>query len=150
MNQQQIIGFLGKDPEEKIFGNGDKGARFTVAVRENGYTTSSGREVPEHTEWFNVVLKGKLAETALQYLHKGDRVFLEGKTWTNERVDERTGAKRRYTEVICDKMEMLGKPQPTTDNGQQKQGNALETQRAQQPQQEHAQQSFGTQEVLPF
>lgn len=131
MNKQQIIGNLGKDPEERTFNDGQKGAKFTVAVNKNGYTTSSGVVVPDHTEWFNVSVRGKLADTALQYLHKGDKVFVEGETYTSERQDG-NGNTRRFTEVKCSELELL---QPKPANGQQTTDNRQPQQSFGQPQQ---------------
>ena len=100
-----MIGNLGKDPEQ-IQSQYGAMCRFTVAVTKKGYTTSSGVQVPEHTEWFNILCNGKNAETALQYLHKGDKVYVEGETFTSEYTDQQ-GLTKRNTEVRCERFEML-------------------------------------------
>ena len=117
-NRQQIIGNLGKDPEVRMFEDGSNEVKFTVAYTERGFTTSTGKQIPDHTEWFNCVVKGNKAEFVKQYLHKGDRVFVEGKTYTNEYTDAQ-GNMRRFTEVRVTEVIGLSSKQQTTDNGQQ-------------------------------
>ncbi len=106
MNKQILIGNVGKEPEVRTFQDGSKTAHFTVAVTEKGYTTQSGQQIPDHTEWFNILVRGKRAEVAAQYLHKGDKVYIEGKTYTGEYQDQ-SGQQKRYTEVRCEVLELL-------------------------------------------
>ena len=106
VNRQILIGNLGKDPEVRTFQDGSKACRFVVAVTDKGYTAQNGTQVPEHTEWFNILCRGKKADVASQYLHKGDKVYIEGKTFTGEFQDS-SGQKKRYTEVQCDVLELL-------------------------------------------
>lgn len=106
VNKQIIVGNLGKEPEVRQNEQGYLACRFTVAATENGYTMSNGIQVPEHTEWFNIYLKGSLAEVAQKYLHKGDKVYIEGKTVTREYVN-RQGLKGTFTEVQCSVLELL-------------------------------------------
>lgn len=106
VNKQILIGNLGKDPDVRSFPDGSKDCRFSVAVTERGYTMQNGTQVPEHTEWFNILCRGKKAEIAEQYLHKGDKVYIEGKTYTGEYTDQQ-GVKKSYTEVQCDVLELL-------------------------------------------
>lgn len=106
VNKQILIGNLGKDPDVRSFPDGSKACRFSVAVTEKGYTTQSGAQVPDHTEWFNIICRGKKADVAEQYLHKGDKVYIEGKTYTGEYTDQQ-GVKKSYTEVQCDVLELL-------------------------------------------
>ena len=107
-----MIGNLGRDPEQ--LQSQTPMCRFTVAVTKKGYTTQSGVVVPDHTEWFNVLCGGKNAEIALQYLRKGDKVYVEGETHTSEFTDQQ-GVKTTRTEVRCERFEMLTpKQQPQT------------------------------------
>lgn len=121
-NRQQIIGNLGRDPEVTTFQDGSKEAKFTVAVTERGFTTNTGKVIPEHTEWFNCVCKGSKAEFVSQYLHKGDRVFCEGKTYTSEYTDAQGVTKRftevRLTEVIGLQPRQVTQQQPQQSNAQ--------------------------------
>lgn len=106
VNKQIIIGNLGKDPDVRTFPDGTKACRFTVAVTDKGYVSLNGTQVPDHTEWFNILCRGKRAEVCEQYLHKGDKVYIEGATFTGEYQDQ-NGQMRRYTEVRCDVIELL-------------------------------------------
>ncbi len=115
VNKQIIVGNLGKEPDVRTFQDGTKACRFTVAVTEKGYQRRDGTQVPEHTEWFNIYLKGAKVDVAQQYLHKGDKVYIEGKTFTGEYTDQQ-GVKKTYTEVQCDVLELLtpkAQPQQT-------------------------------------
>ena len=114
VNKQIIIGNLGKDPDVRTYQDGSKVCRFTVAVTEKAYTLQNGTQIPEHTEWFNILCRGKKAEVAELYLHKGDKVYVEGSTYTGEFQDQQ-GMTKRYTEVRCDVLEMLtSRQQPQT------------------------------------
>ena len=106
VNKQIIIGNLGKDPDVRTYQDGSKVCRFTVAVTEKAYTLQNGTQVPEHTEWFNILCRGKKAEVAESFLHKGDKVYIEGSTYTGEYQDQQ-GMTKRYTEVRCEVLEML-------------------------------------------
>ena len=115
VNKQIIIGNLGKDPDVRSFPDGSKACRFSVAVTEKGYTTQSGAQVPDHTEWFNIICRGKKADVAEQYLHKGDKVYIEGKTYTGEYTDQQ-GIVRYVTEVHADKMMQMAPARPATQS----------------------------------
>lgn len=122
INKQILIGNLGKDPDVRSFPDGSKACRFSVAVTEKGYTMQNGTQVPEHTEWFNILCRGKKAEIAEQYLHKGDKVYIEGATYTGEYQDA-SGQKKVYTEVRCDVLELLTpKAQAQTQQAMPQQG----------------------------
>lgn len=118
---QQIIftGNLGKDPEVKEFENGGSVANFTVGVTERGYKTKDGKEIPDHTEWFNCVAKNGLAKIVKQFLKKGNKVLVVGKMKTREY--EKEGQKKYITEVLADNLELLtpkGEGSTTTQNAQ--------------------------------
>lgn len=118
---QQIIftGNLGKDPEVKEFENGGSVANFTVGVTERGYKTKDGKEIPDHTEWFNCVAKNGLAKIVKQFLKKGNKVLVVGKMKTREY--EKDGQKKYITEVIADNLELLtpkGEGSTTAQNTQ--------------------------------
>ena len=106
LNKVMLIGNLGKDPEIKTFEGGNSLARFPLATSET-YTNRQPTERVTQTEWHTVVLRRGLAEVAEKYLHKGDKIFIEGKiktrSWENDR-----GEKQYATEVHADNMTMLG------------------------------------------
>jgi single-strand DNA-binding protein len=114
INKATIIGFVGQEPKVDTLQTGTKVTQFSVATTEKGYTTQGGTTVSDRTEWHNIVLWGKLAEIAGQYLHKGSSVYIEGKIRTRS-YDDRNGIKRYVTEIHGDIMQMLDRRQ---DNGQ--------------------------------
>lgn len=103
-----LIGNLGKDPEVKTFEGGGMLARFPLATSET-YTSRKTNEKVTQTEWHTIVVRRGLAEVAEKYLHKGDKVFIEGKIKTRS-WDDQSGEKRYATEVHADNMTMLGSP----------------------------------------
>lgn len=124
LNKAQVIGNLGADPKVTAINNGQsKVASFSVATTERGYTTQTGVQVPDRTEWHNVVCFGRLADVVGTYLKKGAKVFVEGKMRTRT-YDDRNGVKRSIMEISAETVEMLDtKPQqaqqqPTIDYNQ--------------------------------
>jgi len=109
LNQVQIIGNLGKDPEMRSMPSGDQIANFSVACSERWKDKASG-EQKERTEWINIVMFGALAGIAGNYLKKGSKVFLQGALRTRKWTDKE-GVDRYNTEVVVDsfngKMVML-------------------------------------------
>lgn len=107
LNKALVIGNLGSDPKVTIINNGQtKVASFSVATTERGYTTQSGVQVQEKTEWHNIVCFGKLADVVDKYLKKGSKVFIEGKMRTRS-YEDRNGVKRSVMEINAEVMEML-------------------------------------------
>jgi single-strand DNA-binding protein len=104
LNKAMIIGNLGKDPEIRSTTSGQSVATFSLATGEK-FKNKSG-EWDERTEWHNVVLWGKLAEIAGQYLAKGKTVYIEGRIQTRKWQDK-DGRDRYTTEIVGDKMQML-------------------------------------------
>lgn len=98
LNQVQIIGNLGADPEVRSMNNGDKVANLRVAVSEK-WKDKQTWERKEKTEWVPVTLWGPLAGIAEQYLRKGSKVFVQGKFQTRKWQDQ-SGADRYSTEVV--------------------------------------------------
>ncbi len=108
LNKVMLIGNLGKDPEIKTFEGGGMLARFPIATSES-YTSRKTNERVTQTEWHTIVLRRGLAEVAEKYLHKGDKIFIEGKIKTRS-WDDQSGEKRYATEIHADNMTMLGGP----------------------------------------
>ena len=105
-NRVQLIGNLGKDPEVKQTTNGSTLARFSLATTDR-YRNKQGERV-EDTQWHNVVLWGKLAELAGEYLSKGKEIAVEGKL-NHRSYEDQQGNKRYVTEVVASDFLMLGK-----------------------------------------
>ena len=120
VNKVILLGYVGKDPEIKEFENG-KVAKMTIATTEKGYKLKSGKDVPDRTEWHNIMLWGGLAEVAEKYINKGMQVYIEGKIQTRSWADKE-GVTHYITEVIASDLQMLGKREegakvaPTTIN----------------------------------
>lgn len=106
VNKVILIGNVGKDPEVRYLDTGIAVATFSLATSDRAYTLANGTQVPERTEWHNLVLWRGLAETAEKYVHKGDKLYIEGKIRTRS-YDDQAGVKRYVTEVFVDNMEML-------------------------------------------
>ncbi len=106
LNQAQIIGHLGKDPETRYLPSGEAVCNFSVATTEKWKDKSSG-EQREETEWHKISMFGRLAEIAGEYLKKGSLVFVEGKIKTRKYQD-RDGVDRYSTEIRAETLKMLG------------------------------------------
>ncbi|GAM08680.1 single-stranded DNA-binding protein [Geobacter sp. OR-1] len=105
LNKVMLIGNLGKDPEVRYTTSGQAVASFSVATSEK-FKNRNG-EMEERTEWHNVVLWGRQAEIAGEYLAKGRTVFIEGRLQTRKWQDK-DGRDRYTTEIVGDRMQMLG------------------------------------------
>ncbi|GAC1349721.1 MAG: hypothetical protein NVSMB27_25480 [Ktedonobacteraceae bacterium] len=104
LNKIMLIGNLGKDPEMNYTPSGTAVTKFSLAV--NRYRKSSTGERQEETEWFNIVAWDKLAETCNTYLHKGSKVYIEGRV-SQRKYTDKNGIERYAFEVIVNDMEML-------------------------------------------
>lgn len=105
LNKVMLIGNLGRDPEVRYTQGGTAVANFTMATTERWNDQQGERQ--ERTEWHRVVVWGKQAEIAGEYLRKGRSVFVEGSMQTREWTD-RDGNKRYTTEVRAQRFQMLG------------------------------------------
>jgi single-strand DNA-binding protein len=105
LNKVMLIGNLGKDPEVRFTGGGRAVARFPLATSEVWNDADGQRQ--ERTEWHNIVVWGKQAETCGQYLAKGRQVFVEGSIRTRQ-YDDKEGNRRYITEVTAQRVQFLG------------------------------------------
>jgi len=101
-----LIGNVGQEPEVRYVDQGVAVARVRLATTERGYTLQNGTQVPEHTDWHNVILWRRLAEVVEKYVHKGDKLYIEGRIRYTT-YDDKQGQKRYATEIWADNMEML-------------------------------------------
>ena len=113
VNRAIIVGHLGGDPDSRYTPSGTAVANFNVATNES--RRNSDGEYEDHTEWHRCVLFGKSAETASQYLKKGQMVYVEGRMKTRS-WEDKDGVKRTTTEVHGDMFTMLGKKPASIDN----------------------------------
>jgi single-strand DNA-binding protein len=107
VNKVILVGNLGRDPEVRYTTSGTAVANFTMATTDRWNDQASG-ERKERTEWHRIVVWGKQAEIAGEYLRKGRQVYVEGALQTREWTD-REGNKRYTTEVRAQRFQMLGR-----------------------------------------
>lgn len=106
VNKVILIGRAGKDPDVRTLDGGAKVASLSFATTDKAYTLQNGTQVPERTEWHNLIFWNKTAEIVEKYVHKGDKLYIEGKLRTRN-YDDSKGVKRYITEVFVDSIEML-------------------------------------------
>lgn len=106
MNKVMLIGHVGADPQVKYLDQGVCVAQVRLATTERGYTLQNGTQVPERTEWHNCIFWRKQAEVVEKYVHKGDRLYVEGKIQSRDWTD-RQGISRKAIDIMVDNMEML-------------------------------------------
>ena len=114
VNKVILLGNLGRDPEVRFTQGGTPVANFTMATTDR-WNDPSG-EKKEKTEWHRIVVWGKQAEIAGEYLKKGRPVFVEGSLQTREWTD-RDGNKRYTTEVRAQRLQLLGRPDDRGGSG---------------------------------
>lgn len=121
MNKVMLIGNVGTEPEVRYVDQGVAVARFRFATTEKGYTLQNGTQVPDHTDWHNVLMWRRLAETVERYVHKGDKLYIEGRIRYSS-YDNKQGQRQYVTEIWADSMEMLSaKPAPPVSSSQPEQ-----------------------------
>jgi single-strand DNA-binding protein len=106
LNKVLLIGHLGADPESRFTTSGSAVANLNLATNES-WRSSEG-DTKEKTEWHRIVLFGKMAETATEYMKKGQLVFIEGRLQTRS-WEDKDQVKRYTTEILCDNFTMLGR-----------------------------------------
>lgn len=119
LNKAILIGNVGKDPVVSYLSADNVVATFPLATSERGYRLPNGTEVPEQTEWHNIVMWGNLAKRAENYVRKGAKLYVEGKIRTRNYQDKK-GYTRYVTEILADKFEIFSfapspVPQPSSD-----------------------------------
>lgn len=107
VNKAILVGNVGKDPEVRYFEKDVAVAHFTMATTERAITLANGTQVPERTEWHNIVAWRGLATLAEKYIRKGAQIYVEGKIQT--RSYEKDGIKRYTTEINAETIQLLGK-----------------------------------------
>ena len=105
VNRVILVGRLGRDPETRYTGGGQAVANFSLATDES-YKDRNG-ERQKRTEWHKIVVWGKQAEIAQQYLKKGSLIFVEGRIQSREWQDKE-GQKRTSFEIVANNFRMLG------------------------------------------
>ncbi len=136
VNKVILIGNVGGDPETRYMPNGNAVTNITLATTDSWKDKQTG-QLQERTEWHRVVLFGKVAEIAGEYLRKGSQCYIEGRLQTREW--EKDGAKRYTTEVVVDMggtMQLLGGKRDGQQQDQAARQPAPRQQSSQQPPQQ--------------
>ena len=108
VNRAILVGNVGKDPDIRYV-EGKPVASFSLATTERAFTTATGVNIPEKTEWHNIVMWGKNAEYAEKYIRKGAKLYIEGKIRT--RIwEDKNAIKRSVTEIYDDTFDFLAQP----------------------------------------
>lgn len=111
LNKAMLIGNVGKEPDVRYIDNGVATATLSLATNTPGYTLPNGTKVPERTEWHRILLWRRLAEIVERYVHKGDKLYIEGPIRTRTYTDKQ-GHTHEVTEIWAENLEMLT-PKPT-------------------------------------
>lgn len=138
VNKVILLGNVGQEPNVRYLETGVCVATLSLATTERGYTLQNGTQVPERTEWHNIILWNKLAETVEKYVHKGDKLYIEGKIRSRS-YDDKMGVHRTVVEIMAENMEMLSSRQQSAQQPQ-----------VQQPSTVRPTAQKGTDEDLPF
>lgn len=142
INKVILIGHVGAEPDVKVFEGGAMVATVRLATTEKGYTLQNGTQVPDRTDWHTLVFRGKLPQVVQQYVHKGDKLYVEGKLRVRTYEDNKQ-IKHTIVEVFVDNMEMLtSKPQQAVQQQPAQQAYFPPQQPVGQPQQPAQQQAY--------
>lgn len=101
-----LIGNVGADPEVRYVEKDMAVAKLRLATTERGYTLANGTQVPDRTDWHTVIFWKKLAEIVDRYVHKGDKLYVEGRVRYTT-YDDRKGVRHNATEIWADNLELL-------------------------------------------
>ena len=151
-----LIGNVGKDPDVRYYDADQAVAQFPLATTERGYTLQNGTKVPDHTDWHNLVVWRGLAKVVEKHVHKGDKLYVEGRIRYRS-YDDPKGQRRYVTEILVENMELLNpKPAEREENAQHTAAQSTTTQPST-PQPENEQQkpsattaTTANDEILPF
>lgn len=101
-----LIGNVGADPDVHYYDADQAVAQLRIATTEKGYSLPNGTNVPDRTDWHNLVFYRRLAKVVEQYVRKGDKLYVEGRL-KYRAYDDAKGKRQFVTEIIVDSMEML-------------------------------------------
>ena len=118
VNKVILLGHVGEEPDVRYVDQGVCVAQVRLATSERAYRLQDGTEVPERTEWHNIIFWRKLAETVENYVHTGDLIYVEGKIQTRSYEDKK-GVTRYITEIWADDLKLFT---PKKEAGAEKTG----------------------------
>lgn len=107
-----LIGNVGTEPEVHYYEADQAIAKLRLATSERGYTLPNGTQVPDRTDWHNLLFDKRLSKYVERYVHKGDKLYIEGRL-RNRSYDDRRGIRHQYTEIEVENMEFLFSRQAT-------------------------------------
>lgn len=116
MNKVMLIGNVGKEPDVRYYDADQCVAKVTLATTERGYVLKNGTRVPDRTDWHSLVFYRQLAKIVEQYVHKGDKLYVEGRLRYNT-YDDQQGRRHYVTEIQVENLELLS-PRPKTNDTQ--------------------------------
>ena len=106
MNKVMLIGNVGTEPDVHYLEADQAVAKLRLATTERGYTLPNGTQVPDRTDWHNLLFDRRLAKIVEKYVHKGDKLYVEGRL-RNRSYDDKRGIRHQYTEIEVENMEFL-------------------------------------------
>ncbi len=127
MNKVMLIGNVGAAPDVRYYDADQAVAQVRLATTERGYTLQNGTQVPDHTDWHNLVFYRSLAKVVEKYVKKGDKLYIEGRIRYRS-YDDKAGLRRYVTEILVENMEMLTPRQQAQSTSQATPGNTQATQ----------------------
>ena len=111
-----LIGNVGKEPDVRYYDADQCVAKVTLATTERGYVLKNGTKVPDRTDWHSLVFYRQLAKIVEQYVHNGDKLYVEGRLRYNT-YDDQQGRRHYVTEIQVENLELLTpKPKPAAEN----------------------------------
>ena len=117
VNKVILIGNVGREPNVRYIDRDVAVASVSLATSDRAYTLPNGTQVPERTEWHNLVFWRGLAQTVETYVHKGDKLYIEGSIHSRS-YDDQNGVHRTVVEIYVDNMEMLSRQQQPASSQQ--------------------------------
>lgn len=112
-----LIGNVGNEPDVHYFEADQAVAKLRLATTERGYTLPNGTQVPDRTDWHNLLFDKRLAKIVERYVHKGDKLYVEGRL-RNRSYDDKRGIRHQYTEIDVENMEFLTSRQAISSSQQ--------------------------------
>ena len=115
MNKVMLIGNVGQEPDVRYYEQDQAVAQVRLATTERGYTLQNGTQVPDRTDWHNLVFYRQLAKVVERYVHKGDKLYVEGRI-RYRMYDTQKGDRRHVTEILVENLELLTPKSQTAGN----------------------------------
>lgn len=122
-----LIGNVGKEPDVRYYEQAQCVAQLSLATTERGYTLPNGTQVPERTDWHTIVFYKGLAKVIERYVHKGDKLFVEGRI-RNRSYDDKKGIRHNVTEIYAENIELLSPKKDVNNSSEAPKSNDLSNQ----------------------